>query len=200
MGPARAAAALCGFAGTAFATLTVWAADAADEDHGGEYAAEPSIPTEIWLILALVVLIAIVFKPAKKAILGGLDGRADKIRKELEEAQHLREEAKIALANIQRKHRDAVEEAEQIKAHATEEAKRMVEQAEADLAESLKRRETAAFERIAQAEAKAVGEVRAIAVEAAVRATSDLVGKKLDAGGQAGLIDEAIADLPKRLN
>lgn len=169
-----------------------WAADDAEAAEG--------IPAEIWLILALVVLIAIAFRPAKKAILEGLDGRAEKIRKELDEAQHLREEAKTALANIQRKHRDAMQEAEQITAHAKDEAERMVKQAEEDLAASLKRREVAAFERLAQAEAKAVAEVRATAVEAAVRATASLMGSQLDAAKQGDLIDQAIAELPQRLN
>ncbi len=182
---------------TATLTLTpaiAWAADEAEGEHAA------GIPAELWLILALVVLIAIAFRPAKKAILGGLDGRADTIRKELEEAQHLREEAKTALANIQRKHRDAMQEAEQITAHAKDEAERMVKQAEEDLAASLKRREAAAFERLAQAEAKAVAEVRATAVEAAVRATANLMGSQLDASKQGDLIDQAIAELPQRLN
>jgi len=169
-----------------------WAADEGEAAEG--------IPAEIWLILALVVLIVIAFRPAKKAILEGLDGRAEKIRKELDEAQHLREEAKTALANIQRKHRDAMQEAEQITAHAKEEAERLVKHAEEDLAAALKRREAAAFERLSQAEAKAVAEVRATAVEAAVRATANLMGSQLDAGKQARLINDAIAELPQRLN
>ncbi|MEO1248509.1 MAG: F0F1 ATP synthase subunit B [Pseudomonadota bacterium] len=182
---------------TATLTLTpavAWAADAPEGEHA------EGIPAEIWLILALVVLIAIAYRPAKKAILGGLDGRADTIRKELDEAQHLREEAKTALANIQRKHRDAMQEAEQITAHAKDEAERMIKQAEEDLAASLKRREAAAFERLAQAEAKAVAEVRATAVEAAVRATASLMGSQLDTAKQGDLIDQAIAELPQRLN
>lgn len=200
----RAAAGFAGFAGTALFSLALLAQDAHDaateELHVEEHAEEHGIPLEIWLSLAMVVLIVIAFKPAKKAIIEGLDGRADNIRRELDEAQHLREEAKIALANIQRKHRDAMDEAEQIKIHARDEAKRMVAHAEAGLAEALKRREAAAFERLKQAEAKAVNEVRASAVEAAVRATSDLIGKKLDADGQAGLIDHAVAELPDRLH
>lgn len=178
----------------AFVPVIAWAAD----EEGGENA--EGIPAEVWLILALVVLIAIAFRPAKKAIIEGLDGRAEKIRKELEEAQHLREEAKTALANIQRKHRDAMQEAEQITAHAKAEAERLVKHAEEDLAASLKRREVAAFERLSQAEAKAVAEVRSTAVEAAVRATATLMGSQVDAGKQASLIDDAIAELPQRLN
>ncbi|MEM1400920.1 MAG: F0F1 ATP synthase subunit B [Pseudomonadota bacterium] len=176
----------------AFAPMVALAADEAEAKGG--------IPTEVWLLLALVVLIAIAYRPASKAIVGGLDGRAEKIRKELDEAHNLREEAKIALANIQRKHRDAMQEAEQITAHAKEEAERLTQQAEEDLAASLKRREAAALERLAQAEAKAVNEVRASAVEAAVRATASLMGSNLDSAKQADLIDTAITELPERLN
>lgn len=195
LGRLAAGAGLMG--GTLLCCAAAWAADDA---HAEDAAHHEGIPVELWLILALVVLIAIAFKPARKAITEGLDGRAAGIRKELDEAQRLREEAKIALANIQRKHRAAMEEAEQIKTHAKEEAKRMVEHAKADLAESLKRREAATYERLAQAEARAIAEVRATAVEAAVRATSDIIAKKLDGKGHERLIDQAIEDLPQRLN
>ena len=51
-----------------------------------------------------------------------LDDRADKIRQELEEAQRLREDAQATLASYQRRQRDALKEAEDIIAHAREEA------------------------------------------------------------------------------
>lgn len=158
------------------------------------------IGAEVWLVLALVVLIAIAYRPAKRAILGALDGRAGRIRDELEEAQRLREEAQAALANFQRRQRDALGEAEEIIAHAKVEADRLRDHAAADLEETLRRREAMAIDRIAQAESAATAEVRGVAVDVAIAAAREVIGAQLDKSRADTLVDESIKDLPNRLH
>ena len=169
------------------------------DDHGA--ADDPGVfGPEFFLVLALLVLIFIAFKPAKRAILGALDDRAGRIRDELEEAQRLREEAQAALANFQRRQRDALGEAGEIIAHAQAEAERLREHAAADLEETLKRREAMAMDRISQAEAAAVAEVRGVAVDVAIAAARDVIGAELDKSKGDALVDEAIKDLPNQLH
>ena len=165
-----------------------------EEEH------QEGVAPEIWLVLALVALILIAFRPAKRAILGALDGRAGRIRDELEEAHRLREEAQAALANFQRRQRDAVSEAEEIVNHARVEADRLRERATAELETSLKRREAMAMDRIAQAESAALAEIRAIAVDVSVAAASELIAAQLDKKKAEDLIDQAISDLPGKLH
>ena len=43
-----------------------------------------------WTAIAFVIFVVALFKPVKKALLGGLDGRIAQIRSEVEEAQRLR--------------------------------------------------------------------------------------------------------------
>ncbi len=177
-------------------TETVGVADEpgeAADDHAG-------IATEVWLVLALVVLILIAFRPAKRAILGALDSRADRIREELEEAQRLREEAQAALANFQRRQRDALGEAEEIIAHARAEADRLREHAAEELETTLKRREAMAMDRIAQAEAAATAEVRGVAVDVAISAAREVIAGQLDKTKASALVDDAIKDLPNKLH
>ncbi|MCL6609820.1 MAG: threonine--tRNA ligase, partial [Geminicoccaceae bacterium] len=56
----------------------------------------------VWLTVALVILIVLVRKPFQEHVLGALDARAERIRRELDEAQRLHEEAKALLAKYQR--------------------------------------------------------------------------------------------------
>jgi F-type H+-transporting ATPase subunit b len=153
-----------------------------------------------WTALAIVVLFYFAWTPAKNAILGGLDARAERIRKDLDEAANLRAQAEKLLAEYQAKHRDAMAQADAIVTAAKEEAARLAAKAEADLATSLKRRETLALERIAQAEAQATSDVRSAAVDLAIAATSKLLEKNLDAGRQDAIAGQAIQALPARLN
>jgi len=153
-----------------------------------------------WVLIAFILFVALIVWKARKAIVGGLDARADAIRAEIDEAQKLREEAQSLLADYQRKQRDALQEAEGMLRAAEEEAGRLRARAEEDLAASLKRREQQALDRIAQAEAAAQSEVRNMAVDLAVSATRKLLEDKIDDDKAAGLVDEAIKELPNKLH
>lgn len=169
------------------------------EPHGEVH--EESLPwAEIWLVLALAILVALAYRPAKRAILGALDARAVKIKTDLDEAQRLREEAQATLANYQRRQRDALAEAEQIVAHARQDAERMREQARLDLEQTLQRRERLALDRVAQAEANAVAEVRTIAVDVAVEAARRMIRQQVKGQKATALIDDSIESLPGKLH
>lgn len=155
---------------------------------------------ETWVAVAFLIFIILVWKPAKKALLSGLDARAARIEQELSEAARLREEAQALLAQYQRKHREAMKEAEGIVAHARTEAERLAQQAARDLQASLKRREELAMQRIAQAEQQATKDVRAVAVDVAIAAAERLLKEKLDGAKGDALIDQAIRELPSKLH
>jgi F-type H+-transporting ATPase subunit b len=155
---------------------------------------------EFWVLLAVVVFIIVVWKPARRAMVNALDGRALRIREELGAAANLREEAQQALASYQRRQQEAAAEAAQIVSHAREEAERIAAQSLRDLEEALKRRQALAQERIAQEEAKALAEIRAIAVDVAISAARQVIAASLDEKRGAALIDDAIAELPRQLH
>ena len=153
-----------------------------------------------WVAIAFVVFVIAVFKPIRNAATGALDGKIAQIRNELEEAQRLREEAQATLAAYQLKQRDATQEVEAMMARAKSEAESHRKAAESALETILKRQEQLAVEKIQQAEAAAVQEIRDRAVTVALAATVKLLEEKL--AGESGdtLIDDAIKALPERLH
>jgi F-type H+-transporting ATPase subunit b len=155
---------------------------------------------EVWVLLAVVVFLIGVWKPARRVILGGLDARAARIRAELETARRLRDEAQEALAGYQKQQREAAAEAEAILAHAKAEAERIAAEAARNLEETLERRRRLAEERIAQEEAKALAEIRAVTVDVAISAARQVVIAELDEKRGAALIDAAITALPQQLH
>ena len=155
---------------------------------------------EFWVAIAFVIAVAGVVWKAAPLVTSTLDGRAAKIKAELEEAQRLREDAQRMLGEYQRKQRDALKEAEQIIALAKSEAERAAAQAARDLEAALQRRQAMALEKIALAEAKATAEVRNTAVDVAVAAARRLLLQELDATRKSKLIDSAIAELPQLLH
>jgi F-type H+-transporting ATPase subunit b len=155
---------------------------------------------EFWVLVAAIIFVAVVWRPAKKGIVTTLDERSARIRNELDEAETLRREAERLLAEYQQKRRAALDEAQAIVAHAKEAAARLAAQGVRDLEAALERRRRLAEERIAQAEAKAVAEIRAAAVDVAIAAARDVITGSLDDRTRAALIDASIQALPQGLN
>ena len=130
-----------------------------------------------WVGLAFLLVVALIYKPALKSISSSLDGRANLIRTQIEEARKLREDAQALLAEYQRKQRDAMAEAEKIIQQAKEESVRMRAEAEQDLTRSIERRKQQALERIAQTEAQAIAQVRNTAVDVALTAADATISR-----------------------
>jgi F-type H+-transporting ATPase subunit b len=155
---------------------------------------------EFWFTIAVLIFVAILWKPAKRFVIGGLDARAERIREELTAASNLREEAERALASLRVRQRQAAAEAEQIIAHAKVEAERIAAESARTMEEALQRRQRLAEERIAQEEARALAEIRAVTVDIAISAARRVIAGELDEQRGAALIDAAIAELPNQLH
>jgi F-type H+-transporting ATPase subunit b len=152
-----------------------------------------------WVLISMAIFVIAVWKPARRTIFGALDERAARIRSELEEARRLREEAEQLLAEYRQQQRQAATEAQAIVSHAQEEAERIAAQSGRDLEQALERRRRLAEERIAQAESKAVEEIRAVAVDVAISAAREVIAAQTDEQRGGDLLDAAIAALPQRL-
>lgn len=135
-----------------------------------------------------------------KFILKALDGRADRIRSELEEARRLREEAQAAFAEFERKQKDVERLAEEITTKAREDAEAAKVKALADLDVSIERKKRAAQEQIEMAEKTAIANVRERAAEVAVAAASRVISEKLDDSQADALTDKAIETVAQRLH
>jgi F-type H+-transporting ATPase subunit b len=176
---------------------TAYAAD----PKGAPGQPEPLLKTaEFWVAIAFVIFVALMIWKARKMITDMLDQRAETIRKQIDEAETLRREAQDLLAEYQRKQSEAYKEAEGIVSQAKAEAERLKLKAQSELDAAIKQRERQAMDRIAHAEAQAVADVRNAAVDAAIGATRTLLRDRLAAGQGGELVDQAIAELPKRLN
>ena len=152
-----------------------------------------------WVAVAFVVFVVLVFKPIKGALIGGLDAKIAEIRREVEEAEKLREEAQSLLANYQRQQRQAIQDSEAIVARAKEEAERHRAEADEAMKDMVHRQEEQAREKIAQAEAAAIQEVRSMSVELAMAAAEKLLADRLAGDEGSRLIDNSIEDIPRKL-
>src|SRR5688572_12809782 len=156
---------------------------------------------EFWVGIAFVAfLLILAYYKVPALIAKALDDRATGIRKELDEARRLREEAQALLADYQRKHRNAGQEAEAIIEQARREAEAFAAETRKSLAETVERRRKQAEAKIARAETQATEDVRAAAVDMAIAAAEKILRDKAAGAGGAALIDESIRSIKTRLN
>ena len=156
---------------------------------------------EFWVAVAFGVFVLILFYyRVPKLVAKSLDDRAEAIRKELDEARRLREEAQTLLADYQKRHRNVGQEADTILDQARREAEAFAHETRVSLKETLERRTKQAEDKIARAETQAVDEVRAAAIDVAMAAAEKILREKTAGSGGASLIDQGIRDLKGRLN
>ncbi len=157
--------------------------------------------TEFVVMLAFLIFVGILLYLKVPGLLNkALDGRAEGIKSELDEARAVREEAQTLLAGYERKQKEVQAQADEIIARAKKEAQSAAEQAKNDLKSSIARRMAAAEEQIASAEARAVKEVRDQAVVIAIGAAKDVIAKQMTKPEANKLIDDAIGDVDAKLH
>lgn len=155
--------------------------------------------TYFWYLVSFSMFAGIIWKYGKPALLNYIDNRIAAIREEIDQAESLRTEAHELLAQYQRKHRDAVDEAEGIIKNAEHHAKEIRAQAEAEIDEIIARREKQLEERIARMEQSAVEEIKAHTANLAIEATAGIIADKLDKKANQNLVDASIGAISKKL-
>lgn len=156
---------------------------------------------EFWVLVSFLLFFAIVFYlKVPGQLTKALDQRAEAIKKELDDARMLREEAQALLADYQKKSREAEDEAKSIIEQARREAESLATETEKQLAESVARRSKMAEDKIARAEAQAIAEVRGSAVDAALKAAEKILAGKVTGAKADELIQQSLADIKSKLN
>ena len=154
----------------------------------------------VWATVSLVIFLAVViYFGLPKIITKLLDDRIGQIQTDLAEAKRLREEAEALLVDYERKRVAAEGEAADIVTAAQEEAKRLAEEAQVALTELIARRTRSVEDKIAQAEAQALGEVRARAADLTVEAARIVLSQQMASKGD-DLVSKAIKDVGSQLN
>jgi F-type H+-transporting ATPase subunit b len=156
---------------------------------------------ESWVLVAFILFLALLVYLKVPAMLGRmLDERSAKIARELDEARRLREEAQALLDSFKAKRAEAEKEARDIVSQARTDAEEFAAEARRKMTETVDRRSKQAEQKIAQAEAAAIKDVRNLATDIAVAAAAALSAEAVKGAKGAALIEDSIAAVKTRLN
>lgn len=156
---------------------------------------------EFWVASAFVVFVGVLaYLGAFKQLIGGIDARSDKIRKDLAEAEALRDEARRVLTETQAKVKAAESDARAIVDQARKDAETFAATARQDLQDFMARRRAMAEDRIAQAEAQAIADVKSAAADAAIKASEIVLAKELRGAKGDALVTARLQAVKSSLN
>jgi F-type H+-transporting ATPase subunit b len=167
-------------------------------DSVEEHATPSALGFDATMLVALAMLVVILLALWKKVpamIAGALDGQIAGIKQQLDQATALRAEAENIKSEYEAKAKQAIVDADAMKASAEAEAKLIVARAKTDATALIERRAKAAEEKIAAAERAAIADVRNKAASAAAAAAAQLIAAHHDAKADAALIDQSISSL-----
>src|ERR671932_1033349 len=149
-----------------------------------------NVPGLLWhafnFIVLLVLLQLFLFKP----VVGVLDARAQRVRDSMEQAEQARRAAAQAEADRQALLAETRREAEQIRARADEQAKRILADAETRAQERQQQILEQAEATSRQIEARVMTQVRAQLADLVVTAVDRVTRGALDANAQRGLVQQ----------
>jgi len=154
----------------------------------------------IWATIALIIFLGIViYAGVPGMITKALDKRIGEIENDLAEAARLRKEAEDLLSEYEAKRGAAEAEAADIVTAAQEEAKRLAAESASALEELIARRTRTVEQKIAQAEAQALAEVRARSADLAIEAARVVLTKQMTDKGDI-VVERAIEEVGSKLN
>ena len=171
----------------------------------GHAPAEHAEPTALgmtptaWVALAMIAVFAVfLWARVPRAVAKALDAQIATIRKRLDEAASLREEAEALKKEYQKKAKAADKEAEAMIERARHEAEAIVAKADADAKALVERRARMAEDKIAAEERNALDQLRATAADAARGAAARLIRERFDAKSDEALVGDAIRSIGSR--
>jgi F-type H+-transporting ATPase subunit b len=133
-------------------------------------------------------------------VLGALDDRRARVQGEHDAARRLRAEAQALLTEYKLRQNEAEQEALALIRSAEAEGERLQAEARAKVEEFVARRTKMAENKIAQAEAQALAEVRGSAAEAAFAAAEKILGDTVKGKVADTVVANGIRELQTKLN
>ena len=147
----------------------------------------------------VLFVVFVIWAGLPSTIIKSLDDRSEQIKKELDEARILHEEAQKLLATEKRKLEQCDAEVENILKQASEQAALITEKSNNLLKEEIQRKQKQADLKIAQARDEAIREVKAKASELSLIIAKEYLKENIDDNVASDLIDKSISDLKDNL-
>ena len=133
-----------------------------------------------WVLIAFVIFVSISFRSAKKLIISALDRRTEEIKKRLQEAENIRNEAKEIVGVNIKKLETAKKEVATILSEANKEAEMQKKKALENFNNSMERNKDQLQDRIQKNEKETIEKLKRIISTISISASESFLKNNID--------------------
>ena len=150
---------------------------------------------QFWVAVAFFIFVAAIFNPVRKMLTSNLDKQIKQIKVSIDEAENIKNEARITLSEIKQRQSEVQKEIELIHKDAKNKIIKIEETTEQKLNNQIQKRQVLASAKIDQLTRDANHEIQQHITSTAIEATITLLQKKLDINEKENLINVSINEL-----
>ena len=150
---------------------------------------------QFWVAVAFVIFMIAIFKPVKKILTLSLDSKINEIKKNIEEAEKLKNETQFTLSDIKKRQNEVELEIKEIHSKTKERIKILESQSQMKLSELSDKKNIMAKTKIDQMARDIKIQIQLNISHTAIETVIKILEKKLDVQEKQNLIDQSIADL-----
>ena len=154
---------------------------------------------QFWVAVAFFTFIAVIFNPIRKILTNNLDAQIKDIKKNIDEAENLKNETQTTLSEIKKRQNDVQIEIQDINSEAEKKVKQLEEKAESKLKDQIAKRQVLAEAKIDQLTRDANNTIQSHISSTAIAATISILQQKLNKQEQQKIIDKSIEELGSAL-
>ena len=149
---------------------------------------------QFWVAIAFIVFIAAIFNPVRKILSLSLDKKINEIRNDIDEAENLKNETQVILADMKKRQNQVGLEIDVINSNVKEQINTLELQAQKKFDEQSSKRELLAIEKIEQITREVNLKIQQNIIQISIDASINLIEKKLNKEEKINLINQSIKD------
>ena len=154
---------------------------------------------QFWVAIAFFLFILAIFNPVRKILLKSLDQKILEIKNKIDEAEKLKNDAKVTLSQIEHRQNKVQNEIKLIHEEANSRLKNIEETFEQKLKDQIEKKKELTLEKINQLTRDANMEIQNQISSSAIQTTYNLLEKKLDDNEKQNLIDSSLDEINSSL-
>ena len=154
---------------------------------------------QFWVFLAFVIFVGLIFNPVRKILLSNLDIKIEEIKKTIDEAEKLKNDAQLTLSEIKKRQNQVIEEIESIKNEAKKKIQLIEENEKIKLQEQMDKRNLIAKAKIEQMKRDANNEIKDYISKISMDSVVNILEKKLTKENKQIIIESSLKELNSAL-
>ncbi len=150
---------------------------------------------QFWVAVSFFLFLLAIFNPVRKILTSSLDSQINEIKNKIDEAENIKNEAQITLAELKKREAEVEKEIEELKIRSEEKILQLKDLSSKKLSEQIEKRKLLAENKIDQFIRDTNQSIKNHITDVTIEAVTNILNNNLSSEKKSELIGESIKDL-----